>query len=349
VPAYGQVVVHGRLEHGHRLIETIEKVAKKLERLGKHDAVTALVHTETIGRIVLEHGLDVSSELENLTDGPVLLRLQLADIGGFFRKTFSRYDRAIEHRQVQLVLHDLLRRQGREIAVRQRLIERLFERALRADPPSPADVVHPECNVYEIRCAQRLQHPVEDVVAMLDFPVFPTDKRQPTKPPYQQVVATCRLQDGGRDMGRKRNELADGRVGVDHAMRQRFLVLCWAPFSWRPGFLSTRSPGGIAIEIGREHPHARVVLEIPGFRPESPAQSQETKDHLVPAGHLPHRKDHDWQQEQAEHVDVDREQQARAGANRKGNVRNPQEHRRPGAAAEKQVLMHTSARRSARR
>jgi hypothetical protein len=66
-----------------------------------------------------------------------------------------------------------------------------------------------------------------------------------------------------------------------------------------------------------------MVLDVPNLGSEPPAQAKQTKDHLVTPGHLSHGNDHDWQQKQTEHVEVESEQQAAARTNGKGDVWHP--------------------------
>ena len=70
----------------------------------------------------------------------------------------------------------------------------------------------PEGDVHEVRSPERLQQPVERVVAVFDLPFFATDERKAFQMPGQQVVAIPRVDDRCRDVRRERDELADGSI-----------------------------------------------------------------------------------------------------------------------------------------
>jgi len=218
VPAHRQVVVDGRVQHRHRLFDAVQHVAQEFEGFGEDDAVGAFVHAEAIGRVVLDDRFDVAGEFHQLGDGLLLLRLELGVVGALLDETLTAHDRPVDHRHVEVVLHDLLRGERAVVGIGHLLVEAVAELALDVDLATTADVVHPEGHVDEIRRAQGLQQAVEGVVPVLDLPLFAADERKPFEMPGQQVIAVPGLDDRGRDMRGEGDEFADRRIGREHAV-----------------------------------------------------------------------------------------------------------------------------------
>lgn len=218
VPAHWQVVVDGRMQHRHRLFDAVQHVTQEFEGFRENDAVGAFVHAQAIGGVVLDDRFDVAGEFHQLGDGLLLLRLELGVVGALLDETLTAHDRPVDHRHVQIVLHDLLRGERAVVGVGHLLVEAVAELALDVDLATATDVVHPERDVDEIRRAQGLQQAVERVVPVFDLPLFATDERKPFEMPGQQVVAVPGLDDRGRDVRGERDEFADRRIGREHAV-----------------------------------------------------------------------------------------------------------------------------------
>ena len=218
VPAYRQIVVNRRAKDRHGFRNAVQDETEEFQRLREHPAPVGLVHAEAHRRVVLQHGLHVASQLRELGDRLILLRLQARDVGGLLDEFLPHDDRPVDHREVQLVVHDLLRGKRVEVFVGQRLVEGLLESGAGPYAAAAPQVVHPECHVDEVRRAQRLQHPVEAVVAMLQFPLLAPDEGQPVQSPRQQEIAARRLDHMRRHVCGQRNELGDGQVGREHGI-----------------------------------------------------------------------------------------------------------------------------------
>src|SRR3546814_2364106 len=129
---------------------------------------------------------------------------------------------------VQIVLHDLLGWQHLDGVVGQLLVECLPKLSAIADRALAPDVVHPECDVDEIRGPQRLQQAIERVVAVLDLPFVATDERQAAEAPDHQVIPARGLDHHRRDMARKGDELRseEHTSELQSLMRISYAVFC---------------------------------------------------------------------------------------------------------------------------
>ena len=216
VPADREIILHRGGQHRNRLIDAVDQVAEQLQRFGEDHAVFCFVHAHAIRRVIANDSFNVASQFQQLFDGLFLLCTQLLDVGRLLDEALTGHDRTIDHRQVQLVLHDALRGQHAHVLVGHVLVEALLERALALQRAATADIVHPEGDIDEIRCAQGLKQPVERIVPVLQFPLLSTDKRQPFQMPRQQVITARGLHHIRGYMRRQGNEFADGGVWAEH-------------------------------------------------------------------------------------------------------------------------------------
>ncbi|MNN22116.1 hypothetical protein D3C81_1354620 [compost metagenome] len=177
MPTDRQIVLDRRRQHRDRLVDTVDQVAKQLQRFGEHHAVLGLIHTKAIRRIVTDDRLNITCQFHQLFDSLFLLGTELVDVGRLLHETLTGHDRTIDHRQVQLVLHDALRGQHAHILVGHVLVESLPVATLALQRAATTDVMHPEGDVDEIRRAQRLQQPIERVVPVLQLPLLAPHER----------------------------------------------------------------------------------------------------------------------------------------------------------------------------
>ena len=144
-------------QHFNVVIDAIDQVTEQFQRLREHHAVLGLVHAQAVWRIVADDCLDVASQFHQLLDGLFLLGTELVDVGRFLHEALAGHYRPVEHGQVQLVLHDALRGQHAHVLVGHVLVEALVVATPPLERAAATDVVHPESDVDEVRCAQGLQ------------------------------------------------------------------------------------------------------------------------------------------------------------------------------------------------
>ena len=170
-----------------------------------------LLQAEPAGSVIVQHGFDMAGQFLDACQGLLLLCAQRSQIGGGLQQAPAFGRGAIQHAEVERVLHQLAPGQGCEILVGQLLVEGIVERRLQVQLHAAAHIVHPERDVGVFRGAQALQQAVEGLVPAFQLAVFATGEWQAVELPAHQVVASGGLDHFGRDMAGQRDMGADGR------------------------------------------------------------------------------------------------------------------------------------------
>ena len=208
---YRQAGMDRATRQGHRLVQPVDQPGTEAADVGEQRAVRILLQAEPAGSVIVQHGFDMAGQFLDACQGLLLLGAQRSQIGSGLQQAPAFGRGAVQHAEVERVLHQLAAGQGCEVLIRQLLVEGIVERRLQVQLHAAAHIVHPERDIGVFRGTQALQQAVEGLVPTFEFGLFTAGEWQAIEPPAHQVVATSGLDHFGRDMAGQRDMGADGR------------------------------------------------------------------------------------------------------------------------------------------